>query len=253
MTAPWRGLALLDTGIAGFVGQVGDNRPHRHYAVQIAISASTPVQMILQGNARRAANVVGCPANVEHQLHSDAAAVVIIYLEPTTAVGRFVHKQFSSQHSFAGLDPGLLHARACAAISQGSAQKLSELVSWMLNRPPDPPASSVDRRIQAFLETVASAGLPPTASLAASQLALSPSRFVHLFAAGCGISYRAFLKWRKLRTALEAFAAGGNLTAAAHEGGFSDSAHFSRTFADMFGTSPTTALRGLNFQAARHG
>lgn len=253
MTVIWRGLAMIDTGIAGFVGQVGDNHPHRHYAVQIAVSPHAPVHLNLAGNTLRDAHVVGCPASVEHQLHAKGTAVVIIYLEPTTATGRFAHQHFLSPRPLAELDVGMLHDRACTAINEGSARKLTELVWAMLNRPPDPPASPIDRRIQAFLETVASAGLPPSASQAARHLALSSSRFAHLFAANCGISYRAFLKWRKLRTALEAFADGGNLTTAAHAGGFSDSAHFSRTFAHMFGTSPTAALRGLSFLAARHG
>jgi len=252
MTAHWRGMALIDIGIAGFVGEVGDNRPHRHYAVQITVSANAPVPLTLQGQLLREAKVVGCPANVQHQLHAHGAPVAIIYLEPTTAIGRIAHQYALLRRPFAGPDAPLLHAGAIAAISEGSARKLTHLVSLMLKRPPPPSADLADARIEDFLETFGSIGVPPGAPQAAAHLGLSPSRFVHLFAAGCGISYRAFRKWRKLRTALEAFAAGSNLTTAAHEGGFADSAHFSRTFADMFGTSPSVALRGLRFQDARH-
>ena len=44
------------------------------------------------------------------------------------------------------------------------------------------------------------------------------------------------------RQAVEAFAGGDSLTEAAHAAGFSDSAHFSRTFRRMFGLA-AAALR----------
>ena len=57
-----------------------------------------------------------------------------------------------------------------------------------------------------------------------------------------GIAYRAFVKWRKLLATLESVSCGADLTQAAHEGGFADSAHFSRTFKDTFGLTPSDAL-----------
>jgi len=41
--------------------------------------------------------------------------------------------------------------------------------------------------------------------------------------------------WLRLMRAVERFAAGASLTDAAHEAGFADSAHLSRTFRRMFG------------------
>lgn len=84
--------------------------------------------------------------------------------------------------------------------------------------------------------------MPPSLVQAAQQIAVSPSRFSHLFSAEMGIAYRAFRKWRKLLATLESVANGAKLTAAAHDGGFADSAHFSRTFKDTFGLTPTEAL-----------
>jgi AraC-like DNA-binding protein len=39
---------------------------------------------------------------------------------------------------------------------------------------------------------------------------------------------------------VDVFAAGGSLTDAAHEAGFADSAHLSRTFRRMFGVAPSS-------------
>jgi len=59
----------------------------------------------------------------------------------------------------------------------------------------------------------------------------------HLFVEQTGLPFRTYLLWRRLMRGLEAFASGASLTDAALGAGFSDSAHFSRTFRRMFGTA----------------
>jgi AraC-like DNA-binding protein len=53
-----------------------------------------------------------------------------------------------------------------------------------------------------------------------------------------GIPPRRYLLWVRLMHAIEAAIGGDNLTTAAHEAGFADSAHLSRTFRRMFGRTP---------------
>jgi AraC-like DNA-binding protein len=77
---------------------------------------------------------------------------------------------------------------------------------------------------------------------AARAVNLSPSRASHLFATQTGLAFRTYVLWLRLMRAVETYAAGGSLTEAAHEAGFSDSAHLSRTFRRMFGL-PANALR----------
>lgn len=74
-----------------------------------------------------------------------------------------------------------------------------------------------------------------TAGAAAALACLSESRFSHLFVEQVGLPFRTYVLWRRLSTAVERMAAGASLTSAAHEAGFADSAHFSRTFLRMFG------------------
>jgi AraC family transcriptional regulator len=68
---------------------------------------------------------------------------------------------------------------------------------------------------------------------------LSASRLSHLFVAQTGLQFRTYILWLRLIRALESIVAGSPLTSAAHEAGFADSAHLSRTFKRMFGTVPT--------------
>ena len=70
-------------------------------------------------------------------------------------------------------------------------------------------------------------------------VALSPSRLSHLFREQVGLPIRRFLLWLRLREALSAVARGESLTTAAHAAGFSDAAHFTRTFRRMLGIAPS--------------
>jgi len=63
----------------------------------------------------------------------------------------------------------------------------------------------------------------------------------HLFKARMGVPVRRYVLWARLRGGLEQALAGASLTSAALEAGFSDSAHFSRTFREMFGIAPLNA------------
>jgi AraC family transcriptional regulator len=67
---------------------------------------------------------------------------------------------------------------------------------------------------------------------------LSAGRLRHLFVEQTGLPFKTFILWLRLMRALERFAAGRTLTEAAHDAGFSDSAHLSRTFRRMFGVAP---------------
>lgn len=97
----------------------------------------------------------------------------------------------------------------------------------------------VDKRVIKAIEYVdLRVRAPVSLADAASAAALSPGRFRHLFVQETGTPFRAYLLWLRLNVAIEAAIAGASWTAAAHEAGFADSAHFTRTFKRMFGINP---------------
>jgi AraC-like DNA-binding protein len=75
---------------------------------------------------------------------------------------------------------------------------------------------------------------PPLAALAKA-VRVSPSRLIHLWKDEVGVSIRRYVLWLRLRHVVACVVVGQSLTAAAHESGFADSAHLSRTFRSMFG------------------
>ena len=102
---------------------------------------------------------------------------------------------------------------------------------------------TIDKRIARVIERL-SADIDSRldAGQAAEIACLSESRFSHLFVAEVGLPFRTYVLWRRLMVAVIGIAAGNTLTNAAHEAGFADSAHFSRTFLRMFGVPASLLL-----------
>src|SRR5262249_18167596 len=73
---------------------------------------------------------------------------------------------------------------------------------------------------------------------------LSQSRFMHVFTESMGVPLRPYILWLRLQRACCDLMTGTTVTAAAHNAGFSDAAHLTRTFRRMLGMTPTDlALR----------
>jgi AraC family transcriptional regulator of arabinose operon len=68
---------------------------------------------------------------------------------------------------------------------------------------------------------------------------LSAGRLSHVFTDQAGLSIRSFLLWRKTKEALSLLADNASATRAAHEAGFSDSAHLTRTLQQTIGLLPS--------------
>ena len=78
--------------------------------------------------------------------------------------------------------------------------------------------------------------------LLADEIGLSASKLTHVFSVKVGMPIRSYVRWTRLANAIVHLSGGGTVIAAAHAAGFSDGAHFSRTFKKMFGLSPTEAV-----------
>ena len=76
----------------------------------------------------------------------------------------------------------------------------------------------------------------------AEQIALSESRFLHLFKSETHITVRKYLMWRRAVDAALMVVQGFTITEAAHAAGFTDSAHFANVFKQIFGLTLSAAV-----------
>ncbi|WP_428355436.1 helix-turn-helix domain-containing protein [Methyloprofundus sp.] len=80
----------------------------------------------------------------------------------------------------------------------------------------------------------------------AATVGLSASRFRHLFREHSDIPYRRYRMWRRTLAAMSSLHKVDNLTYAAMEGGFTDSAHFNHCFQGIFGVRPSLVFKNLD-------
>jgi AraC-like DNA-binding protein len=101
-----------------------------------------------------------------------------------------------------------------------------------------------DPRIAQVLE-ILKAAMPeaPSAQQLGERVGLSEGRLIHLFSEQVGVPLRRYVLWLRIRHVVFCLALQRNLTDAAHEAGFADSAHLTRVFRSMFGMAPSHILR----------
>ena len=110
------------------------------------------------------------------------------------------------------------------------------------DRRPPPIDYRVKRVLRALPSRLAEAEAVSLDAVAAS-VGLSPSRFMHVFTRSVGVPLRPYVLWLRLQRGARELALGTSVANAAHAAGFSDAAHFTRTFRRMMGATPRQILR----------
>lgn len=227
----------------------GRSEWHAHHAHQIALA--------LEGSFRFRTDRTGpwttfeaaiVASHSQHEFELDGTTVAHLFVEPESTEGRALSGRFG--------------ARGLSALPQPDARRLAERLLAALRSASDagtmralardtvarlahtaagtPPVQASDARLQRALACIRERiRTPVTLADAAAAATLSPSRFRHLFVQETGTSFRAYVLWLRINVAIEAAMGGASWTDAAHEAGFADSSHLTRTHRRMFGIEPT--------------
>lgn len=267
MSRPWTGHLTIGEGWALFVGGAGDNEAHAHHALQLGISAGSPLSVISHTGRTARAHAVAIAARMPHRVQVDAARLGLLFVDPDGDQGRALGRLLepSGLSSASGPTVEALRSAIDAVDLQdlaaaGAREIAARIVSLWL---PDGTAGNerkastrgvaVDPRVAAarlLAREKLSAGRIRVAALAEAA-GLSPSRFAAIFRRDTGIPLRAFVLWARVQRAVEVVAAGHSFTDAALMAGFADAAHLSRTFRRMFGTTLSTGIGRLRIEVLR--
>jgi AraC-like DNA-binding protein len=223
----WRSRSL-------YIGRPFGLTPHRN-AVDVMVLALDGSFAAARGAGASYQTVrsLHIPANTLHHLTDIAGRMAFLYVDPLD-----IDREAIAASLETGLRP-IVEQLAADGDWRGARRALDELTRRGKNVPIDP-------RISAAIERLRSEpGERPSLSETAKAGGLSASRFRHLFIAATGVPYRRFLIWIGIGEAMRLARAGADLTTAAHQGGFSSSAHFSAVYREMFGLTPSALLASL--------
>jgi AraC-like DNA-binding protein len=230
----WMGNLMIADGVGVFRGSVGDNRMHRHWAAQISVALEDTFDMEIGGLGCLSLQAAYFRPNVEHRLVS--GKVCSLYFDPASPL-------FNQ----------LVGPRATE--NWGEIALTSQLRSFVEARNPVEailkdlhPSQTLDSRIPAvlaYMESSLDEKSQTNRTVLAKIVGMSPSRFSHWFVEQLGIPVRSYIKWLKLRLAINAMLAGESAVNAALAGGFSDQAHMSRGFANAFGITYMSAQAAI--------
>jgi AraC-like DNA-binding protein len=188
--------------------------------------------------------MVAVAPDTEHALAGEGV-VAHLYVDPEGRQGRELQRALFADASMVAIAADRqagLRAQLLAAFQAGNPEDAALIALGRTLLALLAPDRERDERPEARVRKMvawASQHLDTPVSLAvvASQVGLSHGRARHLFVEHTGLPFRTYVLWLRLTRAVELFAAGSSLTAAAHGAGFSDSSHLSRTFRRMFGIS----------------
>jgi len=209
---------------------------HRHHLAQIAFGLDGPVVYESPQTGLYRADLILVPPDTSHA-HPAFGASAVLYVEPESNEWAAFPGRESAGLVSLPFDPQLrsLARRAAAGDAEAAQSLVDELIGPAANSSANEDAliSQVCALVQQRLD-----GSITLAALAAA-VHRSPSRLAHRFRSAIGVPLRRYVLWCRLRAAAEAAMRGSSLTEAAHEAGFADSAHLSRTFRSSFGIAPS--------------
>jgi len=231
-----------------YTGRLPPGGEHRLGAAALCIGVDGTFQVLEnESGGWRSCRSVLIPPGCSHELDSRDTRLAILFLEPESEHYTVV------QAAMAGGDWQCLYELAHAAEASALVRELAQpeqpaaAVYRLLDRLIDPAGTApckqtpLDPRVEQIVKSIRQdPARSQSVETLAEQVHLSPTRLTHLFKQQTGMPLRRFRQWSRMKAVVTIIAAGGNLTEAALDAGFVDSAHFSRAFRNMFGTAPSS-------------
>lgn len=237
----WRGGSLW----IGLAGEAADF--HAHHALQISLPFPPGRVRLKQPSQDWTVYEAAIVAPEQpHAFDAKGQFMAQIFVEPESKEGQKL-KALCATQGVRALNIAELSSEIAALAagferraSDGELIGLAQTAIRRLSGSSDHTEACDERIVFAIARIRSSLSTKISLDALAKSVHLSGDRFRHLFLEETGVRLRPYILWLRLERSLVAYVSGCSLTDAAHQGGFADSAHFSRTFKKMFGIAPAS-------------
>jgi AraC family transcriptional regulator len=239
----WEGASMWVLSAGPAVGEEGfKGTLHSHHAVQVTFALDGWYRLE-SGDLSVDTAVAAVAPDARHAITSHGT-VAFVYIEPESVAGRaavrrlFAKRRLVSVETalFGSLPAELLAAYRDPEITEARLIEIGRALVAKLSGDVEVPTAD-ERVSKVIFWANAQLATPIRLADAAAVAGLSPDRLRHVFVRHTGLPFRTYVLWLRLLKAVEAFSHGESLTNAAHQAGFADSAHLSRTFRRTFGVA----------------
>ena len=227
-----------------YSGPIGPTDMHAHHAFQIVVHAGGPC--VADNHNTLAGPVVVIEPDEAHAFTDWRDHALVAFIDPESRTGADLAAHLVASPTTLGSDEpvssivGALHPENWSQAEEAMRRILVAVCDAPIERPSSWRHAAVDAALLRLPDLIEAGTV--NVALLAEEVGLSVGRLTHVFSEEIGVPVSAYARWLRLTHAVEHLANGRTLTEAAHQAGFADGAHFSRTFRAMFGLSPSEAV-----------
>ena len=243
----WRGTVLVWDEQAIFLGQAAEASLHESPAIKVcvALEGSFGLRTHDEDTFLNYESAIIAPGQ-PHAIDGRHNKMVMLLLAPETKLAQPLAPIYS-KHGISRLPVAAVSKiRTLFALFEKrfETKDVANICDEMVAAVDNGQSLPIDSRVAQSIEWIRSSrdeGI--SVHEIAAGVELSESRFSHLFTENVRVPVRRYLLWLRLRDAMHLFAKGDSLTEVAHEAGFSDSAHLTRTFRSLLGIAPSALTK----------
>ncbi len=222
---------------------------HKHSAFEIYIALDSYFLMDW-GNGFKKYKSLIINSNIPHKFSGNNGAYALILINRNHELSNYLLHNILKGNPYKKLNPDpfqdiitLLSFPHSEKLNYKSGKDLTEKIIVRLTNNFQK-KTSIDPRIEKAISIIHSSVKDPIKlSSLAKSTNLSESRIRHLFKEETGLSVRQYIANKRIIEALKLIIDGCSKTYAAHEVGFSDLAHLSRTFKSFYGLTLSDLYR----------
>jgi len=227
-----------------YIGKDIQTSEHLHHAITVAVSFSDEIDYWCERQKVSCKGVIMQANTIRKLVNPDNSYIAFIHIEPFSEQGLKLtdRKEPFKQLSLIQVKNITKRLEKWLSDEQNDESLTKKIIDKIISEIGYTSGIAIDKRIRKAIDKIRK-----TEDITLKQISehshLSMYRFSHLFKQQTGISFREFVLYTKLVKSLKAVYQKQSLTHSSYLGGFSDQAHFTRTYYKAFGILPSQSVK----------